>query len=125
MLFYLVLSNYVFGQEKREPICSRFHYEEMLLEKMIRLEHSTNLIMEEFRTIKTEVDTNLAAVKQATEDLKSSVGHELEMLRNASETIKHTAQQAVEQMKEKIEEEIQTNKDVMANIEGKDNSAPF
>ena len=109
MLFSLSITNCVFGQEKREPICSRFHYEEMLLEKMIRLEHSTNLMMEEFRSIQTKVDNNLAAVSQATENMKSSVEHALE-----------TAEQATEQMREKIKEEIQTNKEVMTTIEGTD-----
>ena len=64
--YYILLSiSFVFSNErKQEPVCSRFHYEEMLLEKMVRLEHSTNLMMEEFREIRAKRDNNLAAVKR-------------------------------------------------------------
>ena len=98
----------VFGQERQEPVCSRFHYDEMLLEKMIRLEHSTNLMMEEFRSIQVKVDNDLATVRKATEDMKSSFQQELDNQRKASE-----------EMKEMIQNETQANKDVMKNIEGK------
>ena len=148
VLFFMKIVNRVFGQEAREPICSRFHYEEMLLEKMIRLEHSAHLMMEEFRRIQTKVDNNLVAVSQATENMKSSVEHALEMQRNISEKIKQDAEhankqlkekleheleiqrnaskeikqiavQATEDMKEKLHNEMQTSKDLMAKITGK------
>ena len=38
-----------------EPKCSKFDYEEKLLEKMVRLEHSTNNMMEEFKDISLQV----------------------------------------------------------------------
>ena len=120
-----------FGQEKQEPVCSRFHYEEMLLEKMVRLEHSTNLMMAEFREIKTKVDNNLATFKQATEDMKSKLEKELESLRNASERaakpatelqvireeMKQNVKQATDEMRAKVQEEMQTNRE--ATITGK------
>ena len=38
-----------------EPKCSKFDYEEKLLEKMVRLEHSTNMMMEEFKELSLQV----------------------------------------------------------------------
>ena len=99
--YYILLSiSFVFTNgEKQEPVCSKFHYEEMLLEKMIRLEHSTNLMMEEFREIRAKVDNNLAAVKKATENMKTVLDLELETQRNASKEIKQKTEHAVEEMK--------------------------
>ena len=39
-----------------EPKCSKFDFEEKLLEKMVRLEHSTNSMMEEFKELSLQVN---------------------------------------------------------------------
>ena len=130
ILLSTVFANGILGQEKQEPVCSRFHYEEMLLEKMIRLEHSTNLMMGEFREIKTQVDNNLAVVNQTTEDMKLSLEEGLQKLRKTSEEVQNEAKGMIEQIKAKIKtsleqelenqlNEIQTSKGVIDKITGK------
>lgn len=53
-----------------EPKCSKFDYDERLLEKMIRLEHSTGLMIESFKKISTQIEADLADMKREFSDIK-------------------------------------------------------
>lgn len=53
-----------------EPKCSKFDYDERLLEKMIRLEHSTGLMIESFKKISTQIEADLADMKREFSDIQ-------------------------------------------------------
>ena len=54
----------------REPKCSKYDYDERLLEKMIRLEHSTGLMIASFKKISTQIEADLADMKREFSDIK-------------------------------------------------------
>jgi len=43
-----------------EPACSRFHYEERLLEKMVRLEHEFRLLQDKWQTAQEALTASMA-----------------------------------------------------------------
>ena len=53
----------------REPHCTKFAYEEQLLEKMVRMEFNVE-----------RMSTSMKESQKETENLKKSVSHELELL---------------------------------------------
>lgn len=61
-----------------EPRCSKFDFEEKMLEKMVKMEYSTGIMMEEFRKIKTEVQEGLVAMKQELSNEKLNLIEERE-----------------------------------------------
>ena len=42
-----------------EPKCSKFDFEEKVLENMLRLEHSTEIMMKRFRNLREKVENSL------------------------------------------------------------------
>ncbi|MEW8548537.1 MAG: hypothetical protein AB2693_33975 [Candidatus Thiodiazotropha sp.] len=64
-----------------EPKCSRFHYDVQLLEKMIRTEHNSNLMMEEFRALRAQVSSDLEKVKKEQLNVKTVLQEEKERMR--------------------------------------------
>ena len=56
-----------------EPKCSKFDYDEKLLEKMIRLEHKTGLMMDMVNTFVTDTKSDIATIRQQTEEMKQQV----------------------------------------------------
>ena len=56
-----------------EPKCSKFDYDERLLEKMIKLEHSTGLMMKSFNEISTQIGADLADMKREFNDIKQQI----------------------------------------------------
>ena len=62
-----VYSHYMAGNE---PKCSKFDFEEKVLEKMVRMEHSTEIMMERFNDLFERVDNNLKTMKDEFEDMK-------------------------------------------------------
>ena len=59
-----------------EPRCSKYDFEEKVLEKMVRVEHSTNLIMDEFRAIKTQVASTLDTMRKEADEMKTVLEEE-------------------------------------------------
>ena len=56
-----------------EPKCSKYDFEEKLLEKMIRLEHSTGIMMERFNDLSEKVENDLSTMKQEFNGIKLQV----------------------------------------------------
>ena len=46
-----------------EPKCSKFDFEEKVLEKMVRMEHSTIIMMERFTNLHEKVENSLKTTK--------------------------------------------------------------
>ena len=61
--FFLILVLVAICRTQREPRCSKYDFEEKVLEKLIRMEHSNELIMEEFRQISTSVKEDIETMK--------------------------------------------------------------
>ena len=70
-LFYTVLVIYLLNSSGncREPHCTKFAYEEQLLEKMVRMEFNVE-----------RMSTWMKETQKETENLMISVNHELELL---------------------------------------------
>ena len=59
-----------------EPRCSKFDFEEKLLEKMVRMEHSGGLMMEEFRKLTANVKDSLGAMRSEFDEIKREAQEE-------------------------------------------------
>ena len=53
-----------------EPKCSKFDFEEKVLEKMVRLEHSTEIMMERFTNLHEKVENSLKTMKDEFDAMK-------------------------------------------------------
>ena len=53
-----------------EPKCSKFDFEEKVLEKMVRLEHSTEIMMERFNDLHEKVENSLKTMKDEFDAMK-------------------------------------------------------
>ena len=93
------LHTLIFGHDT-EPMCSKFHYDEQLLEKMIRMEHSANLMMEEFRALRAQVSSDLEGVKKEMENMKT------------------ISQEEQEQIRRTMAAEVDKNRQVLEKLEG-------
>ena len=65
----VVLSVYYVAVECGEPVCSRFHYEERLLEKMIRTEIKMEEMIKEVKNIEHRVNGSLKKVTDSLREL--------------------------------------------------------
>ena len=68
-----------------EPKCSKYDFEEKLLEKMIRMEHSTGIMMERFNDLSEKVKNDLSRMKQEFNDIKLQVKGDQEHYRKIAE----------------------------------------
>ena len=62
----------------QEPICSKFDFEERILEKMVRMEHSNGVMMEEFRKLAVDVKENLRVMQSEFDMIKQEASEERE-----------------------------------------------
>ena len=53
-----------------EPKCSKFDFEEKVLEKMVRLEHSTEIMMKRFHNMHEKVENSLKTMKDEFDVMK-------------------------------------------------------
>ena len=56
-----------------EPKCSKFDFEEKVLEKMVRLEHSTEIMMKRFHNLHETVENSLKTMKDEFDAIKLRV----------------------------------------------------
>ncbi|XP_060601245.1 uncharacterized protein LOC132754608 isoform X1 [Ruditapes philippinarum] len=59
--------------EAREPVCSKFAYEEQLLEKMIRTEIKVETMVNEIKKTEENVISTLSVIKQTVSEIKQTV----------------------------------------------------
>ncbi|XP_060582860.1 uncharacterized protein LOC132739214 [Ruditapes philippinarum] len=68
-VFVIVVGTYCYNfSEAREPVCSKFAYEEQLLEKMIRTEIKVETMVNENKKTEDNVIRTLSDIKQAVAD---------------------------------------------------------
>ena len=53
-----------------EPKCSKFDFEEKVLEKMVRLEHSTEIMMKRFHNLHEKVENSLKTMTEEFDVMK-------------------------------------------------------
>ena len=58
---------------REEPRCFKFDFEEKVLEKMVRMEHSSGIMMDDFKELKAQVNNNLLDMKREFADIKRQV----------------------------------------------------
>ena len=61
-----------------EPRCSKFDFEEKLLENVVKMEHATAVMMNQFKDISMEVKDSLHKIKENFEEIKLEAKEELE-----------------------------------------------
>ena len=59
-----------------EPKCSKFDFEEKLLEKMVRMEHSGGVMMKEFQEIAANVKVSLETMRREFDEIKREIQEE-------------------------------------------------
>ena len=80
-LWFLQLSTvFSFGSLNVEPKCSRFDFEEKLLEKVVKMEHTSGLMAETFKSFSTQMKTDLQRMKDDFEEMKAETKKELARL---------------------------------------------
>ncbi|XP_052761419.1 short-chain collagen C4-like [Mya arenaria] len=74
-LLWFILSTIALGTvySVREPVCSRFHYEEKLLEKMIRSEFKMDAMDENLKAITDSIEERFSDITNTMEDLKNEI----------------------------------------------------
>ncbi|XP_060607444.1 uncharacterized protein LOC132759652 [Ruditapes philippinarum] len=82
----LGLCSYKFS-EAREPVCSKFAYEEQLLEKMIRTEIKVETMVNEIKKTEENVISTLGDIKQTVTDMFADIKGNItdEMLKRSDE----------------------------------------
>ena len=83
-LYIIVGCNSAYSIEV-EPKCSKYDFEEKLLEKMIRLEHSTGIMMERFNDLSVKVENDLSTMKQEFNEIKLQVKEDQEHYKKIAE----------------------------------------
>ena len=73
---FVILVAAAISRTQREPRCSKYDFEEKVLEKLVRMEHSNELIMEEFRQISTRVKEDIETMKGELTEIKRQVKKE-------------------------------------------------
>ena len=76
LLFVIACLSWSSGMSSEEPKCSKFDFEEKMLEKMVRMEHSNGLMMEEFRELTANVKDSLGAMRSEFDEIKREAQEE-------------------------------------------------
>ena len=76
LLFVIACLSWSSCMSSEEPRCSKFDFEEKLLEKMVRMEHSGGLMMEEFRKLTANVKDSLGAMRSEFDEIKREAQEE-------------------------------------------------
>ena len=113
------------GRDDNEPVCSKYHFEEKVLEKLVRMEHSNAIMMEEFISIKEKVSEDLAGIKTETEYIKETLKEEKEKLKNDREELKRSLADEKEKLTKVTEGEIKKYSDALNELQCKSNNKSF
>lgn len=78
MVYMLFCVLYRLSSGTEEPRCSKFDFEEKVLEKMVRVEHSTSIMMEESRQLKIQIQEKLQGITEEINEIKRKAQEQLE-----------------------------------------------
>ena len=86
-----------------EPVCSKFHYEEQLLEKSIRTQIFVETMNKEMKTIQDEVKNTLQRFETDIKDELQNVINERDSLKTHIETLKTESVEQIMSASSKME----------------------
>ena len=73
-----------------EPKCSKFDFEEKVLEKMVRMEHSAELLRDRFDELSSQLNGDLETMKDENGQLKQETKRELvRLMEQVAGTVDH------------------------------------
>ena len=75
LVFILIISKCI---AEEEPRCSKYHFEEKVLEKLVRMEHSNGIMMDDFKQLATEVKDSMETMKREFEEMKRQAEEKIE-----------------------------------------------
>ena len=106
-----------------EPMCTRFSYDELLLEKMIKIEHKTGVMIDNFSEISKQVKTDLEHVKGEFDKIQSHAKALSTEGHDTIENIKSRFEEMIKEQAEKIAEtvlrETEKYKKEISDLKGK------
>ena len=86
--------------------CPKFDLNEQLLGRLVRLEHSSGMMIESFREISAQVNNDVGPIKTEYEEIKRQTGedkHNLDILQAGFEKIKNDAMKQGQKMNDQLE----------------------
>ena len=127
LIFLIAGCTSVFGYKlDTEPKCSKFDYEEKMLEKMVRIEHAMELMKEklehnqrsmkeefdakrtEFDAMRAEFDVIKQSVNETVADSLKTMKEEFDVMRGKVEAMKLPMKEELEYLKQRIDGKILT-----------------
>lgn len=107
------------SKDDQEPVCSKYHFEEKVLEKLVRMEHRNAIMMEEFNDIKTKVGEGLAGVNTETKYIKETLKEEKEKLKQDRDELKRSLAEEKDKLAKMLEGEIQKYSQTLNQLQSK------
>ncbi|XP_060603914.1 uncharacterized protein LOC132756792 isoform X3 [Ruditapes philippinarum] len=125
------LCSYKFS-EAREPVCSKFAYEEQLLEKMIRTEIKVETMVNEFKKTEDNVISTLGDIKQTVADFTDMFADMRgnitdEMLKRGDEIKRReeSFKTSIEETRKNLTSDIEAEKEKLFQLQGKLEQPPI
>ena len=138
LFIYLVIFQSCFCLE--EPSCSKYHFEEKVLEKVVRFEHKMEIITEtindisgkvkdDIATMKTELETQIfeqtnsfnklsEKLEQQMTDLTQNISTQWNTIKNDFEMIKHDAEEQKTRLNITIQKELSSLRSSFEHLSG-------
>ncbi|XP_060589041.1 uncharacterized protein LOC132744341 [Ruditapes philippinarum] len=133
-LFVIVFGIYSYNfTEAREPVCSKFAYEEQLLEKMIRTEIKVETMVNEIKKIEDNVIRTLGDIKQTVADFMDMFAQKIrgnitdEMLKRGDEMNRReeSFKTLFEETRINLTSDIEAEKEKLFQLQGKLEQPPI
>ncbi|XP_060561158.1 heavy metal-binding protein HIP-like isoform X1 [Ruditapes philippinarum] len=119
------LCSYKFS-EAREPVCSKFAYEEQLLEKMIRTEIKVETMVNEIKKTEDKVISTLGDIKQTVADftdmfadMKGNITNEMLNRGDEIKRREETFKTSFEETRKNLTSDIEAEKEKLFQLQGK------
>ena len=121
MVTYMLLFQSFIISEATEPLCSKFHYEEQLLEKMIRTEIKVETMHQENKKTEDKVTTTLETMQKDFQDnqkhSESTIKQQLDNLSTEKEAFKTELETLMNESKTEVSRATDTVADTLRQQE--------
>ncbi|XP_060598344.1 uncharacterized protein LOC132752086 [Ruditapes philippinarum] len=131
--FVIVIGIYSYNfSEAREPVCSKFAYEEQLLEKMIRTEIKVETMVNEIKKTEDKVISTLGYIKQTVAefmdmfaDIRGNITDEMLKRNDEIERREESFKKRFEETRNNLTSDIDAKKEELNQIQGKLEQPPI
>ncbi|XP_060597396.1 heavy metal-binding protein HIP-like [Ruditapes philippinarum] len=122
--FVIVVGIYSYNfSEAREPVCSKFAYEEQLLEKMIRTEIKVETMVNEIKKTENNVISTLGDIKQTVTDMFADMKGNItdEMLKRSDEIKRReeSFKKLFEETRTNLTSDMEAKREELTQLQGK------